>query len=110
VFASNFEVGGGGLAALCAILLTVVVLALIVARMMKRDPTIRIARLGVFIQRERLEKPEGQDEYLFDPFSDESESRPAPLPPPTPPPPLPPRPPDDPTDDTQAWPRREESP
>jgi hypothetical protein len=107
VIATSFQVGSGALAALIAILLTVIILAVIVGRMMKRDPLIRIARIGVFVQRERLVEP--GETWSADPLDEEGEPRPAPLPPPTPPPPLPPRR-DDAADDTEAWPQREERP
>ena len=48
------EVGSGALAGLIAILITVVILAVIVARILKRDVRVRIARLGVFVERQRL--------------------------------------------------------
>jgi hypothetical protein len=96
------ELGSGALAGLIAVLVTVIVLAMIVARMMKRDQFIRIARVGVFVQRERLDA-KSEDTWTPDPFSDASERLPAPATP-TPPPPLPP--PED--DETQAWPHRGE--
>jgi hypothetical protein len=49
-----FELGSGALAGLIAILVTVVILALIVTRIVKHDPRVRIARVGVFVERQRL--------------------------------------------------------
>jgi len=103
------ELGSGALAGLCAILITVIILALILTRIMRRDQLIRIAQVGVFVRRERLGEKDETEAWSVDPLDLESETKSAPLPPPTPPPPLPPRPPD-PTDDTQAWPQREEGP
>jgi len=101
------ELNNGTLAGLISILVTVVILALIVARMMKRDQRIRVARIGVFVQRERIDDVR-RDLHSVDPLSTESETKPAPLPPPTPPPPLPPRPPDEDEATQVDWPKRDE--
>jgi hypothetical protein len=98
------ELTSGTLAGLISVLVTIVILALIVARMMKRDQRIRVARIGVFVQRERIDEMP-YDLHSIDPLDAESDTRPAPLPPPTPPPPLPPRPDDA---DEATWPQRPE--
>lgn len=65
------EVGNGALAALLGILVTVIVLALIVARLTLRAPLTRIARIGVFFERELLAEPEPET-HRIDPAEDET--------------------------------------
>jgi hypothetical protein len=101
------ELGSGALAGLIALLVTVIILALIASRMMRRDQRIRIARVGVFVQRERIDEVP-HDLHAIDPLDAESELRAAPIPPPCPPPPLPRPKPEN--DETQTWPQREEGP
>lgn len=50
------QFGGGALAALIAVLITVVILAVIVMRIARADARVRIARLGVFVERQRVDE------------------------------------------------------
>lgn len=99
---------GYALSALIVVTLAIVFVVVVAARLIRRDHDVRVARFGVFVERERF----GGDRWTPDPLDSprEQETRPAPLPPPTPPPPLPPRPDPDPAEATEAWPQREESP
>lgn len=83
-------IDGYSLIALGIIAVVLVLLARIIARLMK-DHGLRIARIGVFIERKRVTDFE-PDTWTPDPLSPgrDQETRPVPLPPPTPPPPLPP--------------------
>lgn len=106
----GFELGGGALAGLVVVTVAVVIVAWLILRIVGRDHLVRVARVGVFVERQRV--GEREDTWTADPLSrvpSEVVRDTYPLPPPTPPPPLPPRPPD-PEDPTEAWPTREESP
>lgn len=80
-----------------------ILIALVLSyRLLSRDKTVRRARYGFYVERDRYE--DEADRWHVDPFSAARKAKPAPLPPPTPPPPLPPRP----DDETQSWPHRRE--
>lgn len=100
----GFQLGGGALAGLIVVTVAVVIVAWLILRIIGRDHLVRVARIGVFVERQRV--GESEDRWKVDPLDPESETRPAPLPPPTPPPPLPPRPDSD--EPTETWPQREE--
>lgn len=66
-----------------------VLIALVLSyRLLSRDKTVKRARYGFYVERDRYDEGEA---WHVDPL------------PPTPPPPLPPRP----DDETQSWPQRE---
>lgn len=95
-------IDGYSLGAIAIVSLLVILLARIVARMMK-DHGVRVARIGIFIERKRVEEIPPLESWTPDPLrpSREQETHPAPMPPPLPPA-------DEPTSET--WPQREESP
>lgn len=75
------EFGSGALAALIAVLVTIVVLALIVTRIAKRDVRVRVARIGVFVERQRLAELPPLDEPAVDEPPDEIDTHEWPRPP-----------------------------
>lgn len=85
----------GALAALISILVTVVVLAMIVSRIVKRDPRIRVAQVGVFVRRELL-PAKGEVGVEIEPVDDEEQPQWRPV--------------DDPPSEieTQQWPKRDD--
>ena len=72
------------------ITIAVVIVAVLLYRLVRREPLNRIVRLGLFIERRRFDEDE-----------------PKPIPPPSPPPPLPPS---HDEEATEAWPSRDPGP
>lgn len=56
------EINGGTLAAFIVLILAIVVVLAVGIRLFVRDPRIRVARFGVFIERERLDDPHEDEE------------------------------------------------
>lgn len=58
------EVDGGTLAAFVVLVLAVVIVIVFGVRLLVRDPRVRVARFGVFIERERVDDLEGGGQEL----------------------------------------------
>lgn len=50
----GFELGGGALAGLIVVTVAIVIVAWLILRIVGKDHLIRIARIGVFVERQRV--------------------------------------------------------